>query len=315
MRPTFVVHPLGLRQKIGIVQRGLSRSQRQAVDIERLAQAVDKVGHLRPCQRITHAQTRQSIGLRKGTGNDEIRVLRQPNQGVRRRVEKLGVRLVQHHDDAGRHRGQKLGQRGVRQERPGRIIRIGDKDHRRVLTDRGPHGRKVMAKISRRHLNRRRIAGGNGQGINRKGMLGKHGRTPRRQKHPRGEFEHIVGTITQHDLIGTHTQPSRQRLFQREAIAIGIQRQAIQGRRYGPTGLGRNAQRVFVGSQFDDVRLLETQLARQLGDRLARHIRCNRTNVRQCVTTHDSTSKHTRPPQAFLVPLRRETRKAKIWGS
>ena len=100
--------------------------------------------------------------------------------------------------------------------------------------------------MPRRHLNRRGIAGRDGQGIDRKGVFGEYRRTARRQKHPRREFQHIIGSIAQHNLMGTDGQSCRQGLFQRKAVAIRVERQVVQRGRHGPLGQGRDAQRVFV---------------------------------------------------------------------
>ena len=111
--------------------------QREAVDIERLAHAVEQVGHFRLHQSIANPQAGQAIGFGEGARNDQVVLPFQPARTVeaqfRRQVFVVG--LIQHHNDVPGHLGQKRVDVGRCQERAGRVIRVGDEDQARLRSD------------------------------------------------------------------------------------------------------------------------------------------------------------------------------------
>src|SRR5690606_40813594 len=87
-----------------VVERRTGGHQGQAVDVERLADAVKDVGDLRRGRRVADPQTGQAVGLAQGAGNDQVRVAGQVVEAVGQlaRLGELDVGLVQHHDHIAR---------------------------------------------------------------------------------------------------------------------------------------------------------------------------------------------------------------------
>ena len=83
------------------------------------------------------------------------------------------------------------------------------------------------------------------------------------------QVQHIVGAVTQSQLIGLHPQLFRQCCLQGKTGAIRIQVQLMQMLE-GMQGLVAGTQGVFIAGQLDDIG--EAKLPLQLLDRLARFI-------------------------------------------
>lgn len=86
-----------------IVERSLRGGQRQRIDIERLAHAIEQVRDIGMRQRIADPQAGESVGLRKGPGHDQVREIpdRPAGIGTVDVARILEVRLVDHRDHPG----------------------------------------------------------------------------------------------------------------------------------------------------------------------------------------------------------------------
>ena len=95
------VQLITLADELLVIQCSSSGSERQAVDVERLAHAVHQVGYTRRAHGITHAQAGESVHFRKGTGNQQIGIFFQPRDAVVAilRAQVFVIGLVEHHQN------------------------------------------------------------------------------------------------------------------------------------------------------------------------------------------------------------------------
>ena len=70
-----------------------------------------------------------------------------------------------------------------------------------------------------------------------------------------------------------------ERLLQLEAVAVGIAREIVEHARIAALRERAHAERILVRGELDDARFVEPQLARELGDRLARLVRRDGADV------------------------------------
>jgi len=263
-------------QMVGIGQRGPRRGEPQAVDIERLAQAVQQIRQGGMAHPIAHPQGGQPIGLREGAGYQQIGIARQQpaTVGITCFLYIFEIGLIQHHHDLGWHGAQEILQRVPVDPGAGGVVGIGDKDHGCVAIHPFRHGRQIVS------AGLRGIGGQGGrhprfgphrtrrQGIDGEGMGRHHRIAPRRKECLSHQIEQVVRAIPQGHLSRCHIQMTGQRLLQGMTAAVGIQGQAVQFSLNDPAHARRGTQRAFVGRQLDDVG--NPQLPFQLLDRLAR---------------------------------------------
>ncbi|MNN41160.1 hypothetical protein D3C81_1552620 [compost metagenome] len=163
----------------------------------------------------------------------------------------------------------------------GRVVRVGDEDHTGLAVDGRQHGRQVMPP----GLGRNDLGLGtdclSDDRVDRKGMLAEYRIQARRQVRPGDQFQNVVGTVAQGDLVHLDIALLGQPLFEGKAVAIGVAGQFGERIANGRQGLGAGAQRILVAGQLDDAGRIDIQLARQLIDRLAWNVRRQLLHARQ----------------------------------
>ena len=118
-----------------------------------------------------------------------------------------------------------------------------------------------------------------GEGINREGVLGENCRAARCQENAGDQVEHVVGSVTKHNLVRGDAATLGDLGDQVELVRVALD--AIDRRLDGLSGLRAHAQRVLVGGQLDDFFDRDTHFAGQFGDRLARLVGRNGADVGQ----------------------------------
>ena len=101
------------------------------------------------------------------------------------------------------------------------------------------------------------------QGVDGEGVFGIDRLGAGREKGARRQFEDVVGTVAEHQLCGLQAELGAERIAQREAVAVGITGDVEQRLLHGLYRLRTGAERVFVGSELDDVAGLQTQFSRK----------------------------------------------------
>ena len=108
---------------IDICQRRQRGRLRDRVDVERLANAIEQIGHVRVHHAKAHPQPGQPVRLGERARHDQIGVLGDPSRARRplSRIEVLVVGLVEHHHDFARNAVEKrldCGRRGLTRSDP-----------------------------------------------------------------------------------------------------------------------------------------------------------------------------------------------------
>ena len=166
---------------IDVIQSCRRRNQRQAVDVERLADPIQQIGNLRMGNRIPYPQSRQSIRLGKSASDYQIRKAVEPVQSaatIHLRFDIFDIGFIHHHDHLRGNGLQQAQQLRRLQPSTGWIVGIGDEYDSGTVIDRRQDCRRV---VTIRHGVIRRISLGNprtgthslgNDGIDGKGMLG-----------------------------------------------------------------------------------------------------------------------------------------------
>ena len=277
---TRLVKFKALRQKFSIFQRCNRARQRQVVAVEWLTHTVHQISYGRTGQGITDTQTGHTVDLGESTRDHQVIKFLEPFGGIdtMRRCQIFVIGFIQHHDHIARQTGNKglefiVGQKSARW-----IVRVSDPDNARVITHSRTHRRQIVRKVFGRGSNALTADAHGGEWVHRKRMCRKNGRTARRQKHLGNQFQHIIGTVTQNDLIGINAIMFGQRCL--ELKVIRVTRQAIDSVLNGCPRFGAHAQRVLIRCQLDDGFNRQTQLTCHFGNRLTGLIRCNLLDIR-----------------------------------
>ena len=270
----LVRHVQRARQVRLIVERRGGGHERQAVDVERRAHAVENIGHLGRRHAVADAQAGEAVHLREGARHNQVRVLSNPLQRVRviarahGRVTRIfEIRLVNHRHDLRRQRAQKRVELGARQPGTGRVVGVGDEHQPRLWTDGTAQGGEVVAPVFRRHGHGARAGGLGEDRIDGKGMLREQYLARRRHERTHGEVENVARTVAERDLPCRDAEFRAQLLLEHEAVAVRVERNAVERRAQGGERARARAERILVRGQLDGV--LHAVLAFELLDWLA----------------------------------------------
>ena len=271
----LAVDPRALLDVRGVLERRDRGGLGQRIHVERLADAVEEVGHRRVHHAVAHAQRREPVGLRERARDDQVRVSAEPLDRARAvgRREVLVVGLVEHDDDLARHlRDERLDLRAA-DPGAGRVVRVRDEHDARARPDRRQHRRQVVPVVPRRHLDALRAPRVRRERVDGERVLRVDRLVAGRQERLRDELEHVVAAVAEHEALGRDAVALRERRTQREAVAVGIARDVGRRRRDRREHLRARAARVLVRRELDDARRVERKLAGELLDRLAGDVR------------------------------------------
>jgi hypothetical protein len=168
-----------------------------AVDAERDGRAPESLRHGRPCNGVTDSQPGQAVGLGEGPQDAEVWKPPVEIQGVHLRPAlEFDVRLVQDHQNMGRHRPQELLQRIGVDGHAGGVVRRAQDHQTGAFRDSSRHGGEVVVLVVQQRDGDRLGAGhGHQDGIRLEG--------------PPGE-NHIVAVVThRRDELLQHPRASR----------------------------------------------------------------------------------------------------------
>ncbi len=222
--------------------------------------------------------------LRERARDDEVRVARGPCDGIGlfRWLEKFVVRLVENDQHVLRDAGDERFDHRTREPGSRRIVRIRDEHDARLRRHRGAHRVEVVAVILRRHFDAERAARLRGERIDDERVLRIDGVIAPAQEGVRRELEHVVAAVAEHDPFPRHAKSSGERRLERMTVAVGIT--GDFGCRFRNRGERPRAwaARILVRRELHDRRRVERQLARDLLDGLAPHVRRDRAHVFRC---------------------------------
>ena len=272
-------------QVLAVVERGERRGERDRIDIERLAHAIEHVGDRRMRQRVADAQSRQAVGLRERARDEQVRKLAEPaaRVGKVRLAHVFDVRLVHDHQRLLRHRRDEAPQRIGTTQVPVGLFGLATNTSRvrslmscAMAARSWPSGMAWPAGFAGA-IAGRRTGRLHGDRIDREGVLRIDGFALRREERFRDQHEHVVRAVAERDAIGAAAVLARERLLQFETAAVGIEadlprrlRDRLERPRPGP-------ERILVGRELDAV--ADAVLALQLLERLAGNVRRERANA------------------------------------
>ena len=165
---------------------------------------------------------------------------------------------------------QKSQQLIARRECSRGVVRIRDKHDARIVANRFGHSVEIVTELVCRNHYSRRADGLHRQGIHGKPVLRIDRRISLRQKRPRDQLQHIVGSVPEHNLLSCYAILFYQRRFEFIAAAVGIKRNTRQHPLDCLNSCWTCTQRIFIGRQLDDIFLIKSELPRQLGRGLTR---------------------------------------------
>ena len=270
-----------LLQELRVAQRRNGRRLRQRIDIERLPDAIQQIGNSRLCNPETDPQTGQAVRFRERARHQQIRISPDPFGRFvlqfRRQIFVVG--FIQHHHHFRRHHFQERFDGCRRQESTGRIIRVGDIDQPGVGRDRARHCSQIVAVILGRHHDGARAHRLGRQRVDQKCILRIHYCLTRLHEGMRRQFQNIVAAVAERDPLLRHLIFCSDRRFQVETVGIRITADIGYRIEHCQAGRLRHAARIFIGSKFDNFGLVQTEFARDFGNRLAALVRGNRTHI------------------------------------
>ena len=127
-----------------------------------------------------------------------------------------------------------------------------------------------------------------GKRIDHEGVLGIHRRIRGREERPRGELEHVVGAVAEHEIGRREHELAREDRLQLEAAAVRVVVQLGERAADRLESPRARPERILVGGHLEDVGLGNAQLARCFSDRLSGNVGRDRSNVlgRQQLEVH-----------------------------
>ena len=273
-----------------VLEGGCSRGERYAIDVERLAHAVHQIGDACGGEGVAHPQSGQTVNLRERARHDEIGIASEPADAVRFRpvFQVFVVGLIQHDHDLGWQRLDECFERGRADQRSRRVVGVGNEHEACVGRHGAPHRTEIMPELARRNLDPACPGRLHRQGVNRERVLRVDRLATGAEKNACGKLKHVIRAVAEDDAGFFHTVVAGQRSLELETVAVGIARELGKDCPDRLLCQGTHAERVLVGSELDDARLLEPQLARELRDRFARLIGRNLTDIagRQVANVH-----------------------------
>ena len=262
-----------------ILDRRLGSGQRQRVGVEGLAHPVHQIGEERRTDRVADAQRRQAVDLREGAGDDEIRVAFDETNAVRiagrRNVLRIG--FVEHHPDVRRHAIEQSAQRSFVHPGAGGVVRIADEDDPGALVDGRREAVQIVAPGLGRHAHHLAAGRGNRQRIDHEAVFVDDAPAARRDGHPGGQVEHVVGAVAEGQLLRRHAEMGGQRVLQAKAAAVGIAGKRLSRVRQRPLHRRPRPARILVAGQLDGI--VDAALPGQFLDRFAGLVRGQRRHL------------------------------------
>ena len=239
----------------GVLDRGNAGRDRRPVDIERSADAVDSVDHMRRAVHPAEAKRREPVNLRERArhhhvlaGGDEL------NAGfVVVVADVFGIGRVDHEQHMRRQAAVQPLDLVERQVGAGRIVRVGEEDHLGLrrhplenLVDVGgevlfrrDHGRGAGAERGNR-IDQEAV-----RGVDRLVAVGEIG--------PRQQIEQIVGACATHDARRIEPKHTADRVAQLRRRAVRVILEVLADGVVGSDRLRARAERRLVGRQLENL--------------------------------------------------------------
>src|SRR5439155_23284730 len=181
---------------------------------------------------VTDAQVRQAMDFRKSAQDDNVSAVTNMSHGIGWMVEKFKIGLIQNNDNLVRDTGNELGDLFLGNECAGRIVRVGDKDDFRFRRNCVQHGLQIWLKIYRWCLNSLRTEELRDQFVGNKRVLRSDHVVAAIEKCVPSEFDHLVGAISENDILAAQSQSRGDSVPQINTAAIRIEMEGSNGGPY-----------------------------------------------------------------------------------
>ena len=168
------------------------------------------------------------MNFRKGAQNHDVPAFANVFERVRRIIEELEIRFVENNNDIFREARHELVDLALRNQSTGGIIGICDENHARLWRDRIQDRFKILLIIRTSRFNRASAEKGRDQFIGDKGVFGRDYVIPAMEEGMPEEFDHLIRSVTQNDVLRGETEPCGKRLAQIKTSAIGIKLRVFQ---------------------------------------------------------------------------------------
>ena len=237
--------------------------------LPRLLQHVDQVG-LR--EAVADAEIGEALDFRKRPQHHDVAAFPEELQRVGRVFEELVIRLIEDHDDVLGHFVHETVDLRLREQRAGGVVRIGDENLARARRDRGGHGVEVVGETGIGHLDGGRAEKRGHELVNDEGVARADDLVAGVEKGFTDELDDFVRATAEDHVFPFQPELRGDALAQIVAAAVGVKVGALKHRAHRVEGLGRRAERVFVGGELDDLLRLEPEFARHVLDRFSRFV-------------------------------------------
>src|SRR5450830_359784 len=117
------------------------------------------------------------------------------------------------------------------------------------------------------------------QRVDQKAILRKHHRLARLNEGMSSQLQNVIAAVTQGNPVLRHSILGADSSLQFEAIGIRIAADIGYCLLHGQSSRLRHTQRVFIGSQFNDLAFFQTEFASDFGNRFASLVRRNGTYI------------------------------------
>jgi hypothetical protein len=251
------VHFDGAADVVGVIESGEGGSLAYAGDIEGSAELVHFGGEGGMADAVADAQSGKAVDFREGAEREDVVVLAEELHGVGE-IGALGVFAVGFVEDdenvagnfleeGGEFGGTEGGARGV--------VGIGDIDDARLRGDGSSDGVKIESEILHAGLDELAATGANGDGEKCEGTFAGDALETGAQEDAGGEVDNFAGAQADENFLGADIVTRRKDFAKVLAAAIGIPVGFAECTAGGFHGLGRRAERVFVGSELNGMNL------------------------------------------------------------
>ena len=258
----LVHHAYGGGEVLGVIQGGDGGNLCHEVHIEGGAGFVQQVRNGGGGDGVTGAEAGKAVSLGEGAEDGDVLALVHVLEGVRLLLREVDVGLIKHDDDVLRH----LGHEGIKLllEHHGAegVGGVGDEDEAGLRGDGAEHGSEVVAPI--RLVVYLHIAGAEElahDGVHGEAVLGRDELDALVQAGVAQQLDELTAAAADGGLLEGDAVHGGELAAQGEGGAIRVNMHAGGGLLHGLYGLGRGAEGVLIGCQFDDGGGLQPQLS------------------------------------------------------
>src|SRR6266446_10624008 len=209
-------------------ERGEGPDLRDLVNVEWLPRFLEYLDQFAPGNSVADAQTGEAVNFRKRAQDDDVPTVANVLKCVGRILEKLEISFVEHGNDVFRQARDELVDLYLRDQRPGRVVWIGDENYSRFGRDRLEHRLEIVLIIRAGRFNRVRAEEGRDQFVGDEGVLGDDHLIAGIYKRVAEKLDHFVRAVPENDIFARETEPGTERAAQIKTAAVWIKPSVFQ---------------------------------------------------------------------------------------